>query len=153
MTKVSGNTIDKSDWPDGPWKDEPDRLDFAHVGYACLLLRNDSLGQWCGYVGIDKQHPYYGKGYDDCDVDVHGGLTYAEKCDGQRICHIPASGMPDDVWWLGFDCGHFGDLSPGMLALLRDAGIPNLIPETYRTFDYVKSQTEWLAEQLRTIAG
>ncbi len=29
--------VDKSQWPDGPWKNEPDRVDFVHAGYACAI--------------------------------------------------------------------------------------------------------------------
>ncbi len=31
-------TVDKTGWGDGPWNDEPDRVDFHHAGFACLLL-------------------------------------------------------------------------------------------------------------------
>ena len=30
----------------------------------------------CGYLGVPKDHPWYGKDYDEVDVEVHGGLTY-----------------------------------------------------------------------------
>lgn len=33
---------------------------------------------------------------------VHGGLTYSDRCHDD-ICHVPAPGEPDDVWWFGFD--------------------------------------------------
>ena len=39
-------------WGQGPWDDEPDRVDFEHAGFPCLLLRNPRLGQWCGYVAV-----------------------------------------------------------------------------------------------------
>ena len=38
------------------------------------------LGSWCGYVGVRGNHPAAGKDYDDLDVLVHGGLTYADYC-------------------------------------------------------------------------
>ena len=34
---------------------------------------------------------------------VHGGITYA---DGGKDSHHP---VDSDLWWLGFDCGHYGD--------------------------------------------
>jgi hypothetical protein len=147
--------IDKSTWPDGPWKNEPDREQWQHAGYACLAVRNHH-GNWCGYVGVDSAHPLYGKSYDDCDVEVHGGLTYAGKCDGP-ICHVPEPGMPDDVWWLGFDCAHAWDLVPGRLAFeletpaLRKYAAITRCEETYRDLAYVKASTEKLAEQLRAV--
>src|SRR6476646_948456 len=108
-------TIDKSTWGDGPWQSEPDRVEFVHAGFACLLLRNPRIGQLCGYVGVPREHPAYGRDYNGVDVEVHGGLTYANKCQGY-VCHVPADGMPEDVWWLGFDAGHAWDLTPGLNA-------------------------------------
>jgi hypothetical protein len=136
---------DRSLWPSGPWDAEPDRLDFVHSGFACLLHRGP-LGQWCGYVAVPETHPAFGKRYDDVKVKVHGGLTYADRCQGS-ICHVPQPGMPDNVWWLGFDCAHWGDVVPGMIR------IPE-IPEagerygTYKDLAYVRGETERLARQL-----
>lgn len=106
--------IDRAGWPKGEWDSEPDRVDFIHAGFSCLLHRN-TLGNWCGYVGVPETHPDFGKSYDDVeDVSVHGGLTYADLC-REGICHVPQPGMPEKVWWLGFDAAHFNDLVPGML--------------------------------------
>ena len=102
---------DKTRWPRGEWDNEPDRVDFLHAGFSCFILRN-MLGAWCGYVGVPSTHPAYRQDYNDVDVDVHGGLTYADVC-GDHICHIPEPGMPDDVWWLGFDTNHYCDYAPG----------------------------------------
>jgi hypothetical protein len=148
--------IDKSKWPAGPWHQEPDRAQWQHAGYACLMVRN-RVGAWCGYVGVDAAHPFYAKPYNDCDVAVHGGLTYADRCRG-TICHVPEPGMPDDVWWLGFDCAHCYDLAPGILAVelsipkLREYAQEHLREDTYRDLPYAKRETERLAEQLRAHA-
>lgn len=153
--------IDKSGWPDGPWKTEPDRLQWQHAGYACLILRNHH-GNLCGYVAIDRAHPLYGKDYDEADGDlrVHGGLTYADRCQG-LICHVPEPGMPDDVWWFGFDCAHLMDLVPGMFRSDVLKKMPpeivriekrHLLEDTYRDLAYVKAETESLADQLRALA-
>ena len=40
-------TYDKTRWADGPWMNEPDRVDFVHAGFACFALRN-YMGVWCG---------------------------------------------------------------------------------------------------------
>jgi hypothetical protein len=152
---------DKSTWGDGPWRYEPDRLDFEHEGLACLLHRGPG-GHWCGYVGVPPTHALYGKGYDDADVNVHGGLTYASKCSG-TICHVPKPGSPDDVWWFGFDCAHSGDLSSMKYASsirsrrgdynhAKALAANTWTVETYRTFEYVKAETERLAEQLAKLA-
>jgi hypothetical protein len=151
--------IDKSGWPPGPWHDEPDRVEFVHAGYACLVTRHPRHGHLCGCVGVDASHPYFGKGYDDCAVEkAHGGLTYAERCNGS-ICHVPEPGMPDEVWWLGFDCAHAGDLSPGILAFeltlpkLRPFAEEHLFEDSYRDLAYVRRATQELADELRAKAG
>lgn len=93
-------------------------------------------------------------------LDVHGGITYADKCQG-RICHVPKAGEPEDVWWFGFDCGHAGDLSPAHNARMEDTMPPHLKPsaceysrdEEYRTLDYVREQTNSLAVQLAELGA
>jgi hypothetical protein len=111
------HTIDKSGWSRGPWDDEPDKVSYRDdaTGLPCLIKRNPE-GVLCGYVGVANGHPAYGQRYEMVDVDVHGGLTYSDHCqDGPEdtaICHIPAPGEPDDVWWLGYDCGHSFDYCP-----------------------------------------
>ena len=108
----------------------------------------------CGYVGVPREHPAYGKQGEDVDVEVHGGVNYAHTCAGE-ICHVPAPGMPDDVWWLGFDCAHAGDLAPGIRATLRRLDVPDRegpFRDVYRALPYVRREIESLAEQLRAIA-
>lgn len=164
MAEPTSYVIDKSMWGDGPWQTEPDRVDFEHAGLPCLLLRNHA-GTWCGYAAVPPGHPLHGKGYDDLDVEVHGGLTYASAC-RDRICHVPKPGEPDDVWWFGFDCGHYRDFSPGIDALLRSirsrsqdehydhataVAAQNRLVEVYRDLAYVRAETERLADQLAAV--
>lgn len=82
----------------------------------------------------------------DIVIDVHGGLTYANQCSG-RICHVPKPGEPDNVWWFGFDCSHAGDISPAYDRSWRGES-----DDAYRTLDYVRAETNRLAEQLAEIA-
>lgn len=142
----------KSEWGDGPWQSEPDRVDFRFAGFPCLALRNHH-GTWCGYVGVPPGHPAYGKDYDSVDVEVHGGLSYARKCH-PPICHVPKPDEPDDVYWLGFDCGHAWDLSPGCNATLRIHGIREEPRdyEIYRDLEYVQNEIRSLAAQLKVMA-
>lgn len=127
----------------GPWHDEPDKAHWVDeaTGLDCLIVRNH-LGALCGYVGVPPAHPWHGKDYDDVYVDVHGGLTYADRCQEDEehgICHLPEPGRPDDVWWLGFDCAHSGDLVPG---------VGRVSPyETYRDLNYVRDEVAGLARQ------
>lgn len=115
---------EKSAWGPGPWDDEPDRVEWREPtmpGLVCLVARGP-MGNWCGYVAVPPGHPAHGADYNDVEVSVHGGLTYAERCQAGPaafVCHVPAPGEPDDVWWLGFDCGHAFDYSPAMEARMR----------------------------------
>jgi len=129
---------------------EPDRVDFIHAGFSCFIQRGP-VGAWCGYVGVPASHPAYGKDYNDVDVAVHGGLTYCGACDGS-ICHTPAEGMPDDVWWLGFDTNHWQDVSPVDMGKLLDM-IGYKQDGVYRNVNYATKETMELAEQLALMGG
>lgn len=50
----------------GPWNDEPDKKQWLdkETGLPCLIVRNQ-MGALCGYVGVSKEHPFYGKSYSD----------------------------------------------------------------------------------------
>jgi len=123
---------------EGPWSAEPDRQEWKYKGFPCLIVRNH-MGVLCGYVGVPSNHPYYQMNYEEIPLEVHGGLTYSQHC-RENICHKPAEGEPDDVWWLGFDCGHYGDLIPCYKDLNPDF--------EYRDMNYVKAEVEGLADQL-----
>ena len=64
-------------------------------------------GFHCGYVGVDTDHPVFGKDYDDellDNIEVHGGLTYAGD--------VPQTSK-SRFWAFGYDCAHVGDaISP-----------------------------------------
>ena len=106
-------------------------------------IREQTLGFLCGYVCVPEGHPWHEKdystalcGHDGCYnhtlgrcIEVHGGVTYAGDLGGGG-------------WWLGFDCGHGGDLVPG---LRRFHG------EVYRDEKYVTEQCEKMARQLADV--
>lgn len=139
----------KAELPPGVWQDEPDKEQWIdkETGLPCLLVRSFS-GALCGYVGVSRNHPAYKKDWDDVEVEVHGGLTFAAKCDpspNARICHVVEDGEDDKVWWLGFDCAHAFDISPNHLKLF---GGP-LGLQTYKDVDFVKNECASLAKQLK----
>jgi hypothetical protein len=156
MQTIEYRTIDKSDWPRGPWDCEPDKRQWVDekTGLPCLIVRaGHELGHLCGYVGVPRGHPFYEADYDSLPVEVHGGLTFASRCshgaEDRSICHKVEPGEPDDVWWLGFDCAHLGDISPGMERFrLRGYG-----GDTYKNIDYVTREVQNLARQLASIAS
>lgn len=128
------------------WKDEPDHVEFEYRGFPCIIHRVPSHGALCGYAGLKPGHKYHGKDYDSIEVEVHGGLTYSDKCQGE-ICHKAKSGEPEDIWWIGFDCMHSGDYLPGF-AKYRKLMTWGDEPLVYRDIPFVRKQIEQLVDQL-----
>jgi len=124
-----------------PWLFEPDRIEFASGGLDCVMVRGP-LDAWCGYFGVTREHPWYGKDYNaevDGDVDMNTciediGILNAfammrnrrKKGKAEIASLIPCHGgltwsgpshyiadSNEDIWWFGFDCGHSGDKIPG----------------------------------------
>lgn len=156
MQTIEYHTIDKSTWGDGPWQNEPDKVQYPdpETGMPCLIVRGPQ-GALCGYVGVPEGHPYYKKDGYDHDVNVHGGITFTGLCrpgadESHGICHAPGLGEPDNVWWLGFDCAHAWDIAPGMDAKYR---LPRSHEDVYRTINYVKAQIASLAKQLKALTN
>lgn len=77
--------------------------DFMVDEYRCVIIGH-YMGHRCGYVGIPKGHSLYRVYYNnvDPDIEVHGGFTYSDNGEGEYP-------VKSDLWWLGFDCGHFND--------------------------------------------
>lgn len=151
MKTIEYRTIDKRKWGHGPWQEEPDKVQWKDevTGLPCLAVRNPRCGHWCGYVGVAEGHPYFGKSYFDCDVEVHGGLSFAAFCRPEEnlegsVCHVPEPGEPDHVWWLGFDCAHAFDTLPAFPGV----AVPG---SSYKSLDYVKDQCARLAQQLEVL--
>lgn len=151
MDTLTYTFVDKTKWPRGEWDAEPDKMQWQDdaTGLPCLVVRGP-VGALCGYVGVAEGHPLHGKSYSDdavYDVRVHGGLTFDGPCQEREhgICHIPAPGDPDPVWWFGFDCAHGGDKAPAY-----DHGI--LSDGDYRNLAYVQNECRELAEQLKAVS-
>jgi hypothetical protein len=136
----------------GPWVDEVNRLEWEAYGLPCLITRNTLLGHLCGYVAVPPAHPLHGL---DCDeacqragLVVHGGLNYAQRCDG-RVCHVAKPGEPDDVWWFGFHCATGFDLLPYLCPRIS-RGAREMM--RYRDMNFVRVECEALALQLLAAA-
>jgi len=156
-----------------PWESEPNEMDFDYAGLKCAMRRNHG-GAWCGYVGLPKEHPWYGKGYSDAvtvpdsiinrivDVDKIGAINLlcasvdVENKSMEIVLAVDVHGgltfasdsikdTPEQgLWWFGFDCSHAGDISPNY-----DFGpFPG---DVYRIAEYVKKECESLADQLTAI--
>ena len=75
----------------------------TEAGLRAVVV-NGFMGVRCGYVGVPRSNPLFGKDYmatELAEVSVHGGLTYAES---DR--HYPVT---SELHWFGFDCAHWGD--------------------------------------------
>jgi hypothetical protein len=138
--------------PAGPWNDEPDRVEFEYAGMPCLVVRN-SQGAWCGYVAVPRDHPWHCVNYDNVKpaegdyVEVHGGLTYSAF--GPGVSQQPGV-EPNDVWWIGFDCNHSGDLSAyDIIQCGSSARDDGMWISYYRTVEYAQSHVKKLAEQVK----
>ena len=145
-------SIDRSRWGKGPWDNEPDKIQWTDetTELPCLIKRSH-LGTLCGYIGVPKGHPlhevsYFQKGkgselLDAVEDASHCGLTYSDKCqrgpESQTVCHVPEPGETDDVWWLGFDCGHLGDYVPAIPPIAFD--------DVYRDVAYVTHRVTHMA--------
>jgi len=149
--------VDKSSWGEGPWQEEPDKINWTDAGTAlpCMIVRGPS-GALCGYVGVPPGHPLHGVEYENFDVDVyaHGGITFTGECqEGEHgICHVPEPGEPEDVWWIGFDCAHGFDVMPAIDADLRRVGYVgssrHSLATAYKDVAYVTDQVRDLAQRL-----
>lgn len=141
-----------------PYKVE---LEWKAFGLSCAVVLAREAGHRCGYVRVPPTHPVHGKKYDAVDVDVHGGLTFAEI----EPCKEHEDGQG---WWLGFDCAHSGDAycDPDVgidelhteeakisLAVHRSIshGHPMPYEEHYWTEAEVVVETERLAAQLAAL--
>lgn len=118
-----------------PWTQEPDYAEFTLNGFTCVIRRPYLRSHLCGYVGLPKGHRAFGQDYDEIEVDVHGGLTYAS--------HDMVEYDGPCLWWIGFDCNHSGDFSPYYSKTIEDR------TEIYRTFGYLFVQLQSLTLQLQ----
>lgn len=131
-------------WPDGPWKSEPDDLEFEYKGYKCWITRNmDVGGHLLGYVLLPTEHKYHGVGYDDIPLDVHGGLTYSDSAQ-------------DGLWQIGFDCAHYNDFMPliGVIDKMvfgEHSKLKIRQGEAYRDIEFVKKEVINMVDQLEEL--
>jgi len=154
------------------WENEEDKKDWEKYGLKCAIRRNSITGVLCGYVGVNKKHSFYKKGYNDLvptfgrmkrntSIDNIGIINavcgeYDETVDKAIMALIlDAHGgityasqgndtyLPKNNWWIGFDCGHLYDKLPFM-----PIGVDN---DIYRDMEYVTNEVNNLAKQLYNI--
>ncbi len=107
---------------------------------AAILYVNDSHN--CGYVLLDKDHPWYGSNIDDHqDIDVHGGITFSKEAYWIPIVseNIMDISPESKLWAIGFDAAHLGD---------KTAYI-DYPEDTFKDVDYMTNECESLAKQIQ----
>ena len=109
-----------------------------HEGFEWVTVHNN-IGFRCGYVRVPLGHPWHGKGYENINAKVHGGLTFAEP---DEDC----GKGEDNAWWVGFDCAHYGDAPDPSLSnsekIFRSWGFG-----TIRDQEYVEKECRDLCNQ------
>lgn len=122
------------------WLDEPNLQVWLdrETQLFCCIMRQSHSGHLCGYVAVKGEHPYYRQPHDTLPGEIHeschGGLTFSDG-----TLHFPHE---PKLWWLGFDCAHYGDLCP--IKPFRIEGV-------YRNFEYVRKNVLSLAKALRNV--
>jgi hypothetical protein len=137
--------IDRSRWLEpGPWDNEPDVVEWTHMGVPCLIVRNH-IGALCGYAGVKPDDPLFSVKYQKVAPEVHGGVTYSgfRAQELERRMQPSVISSPIDYWFFGFDCNHSGDYAPGHSAWSKDH-----LPDRYHDIPSVRTETERLAECL-----
>lgn len=130
------------------------RLDRGSLeGFEYEIVHNLS-GYRCGYLRVTLGHPWFGKDYNDIDVDVHGGLTFSER---GKACTTHDG---KDEWWVGFDCAHAFDapdlelMSPDRAEYYKRNPIFHRTAEEHvRSTAYVKVELQKLVQQASVACG
>ena len=111
--------------------------EFEHAGLKCVVVMQRAAHR-CGYAGIDKKHPLYGKDYND-HLNINMSEMEGEPIGKRNIISIFAQAFDDTekvrietffdvhggityagrgsgkypiesyLWWFGFDCAHYND--------------------------------------------
>lgn len=133
-------TAPREHWGRGAWEDEPDLVEWAGQGdNRCIIRRNSMFGVFCGYLGVPPGHRWHGVPYEQLEhVQVHGQLTFSAP---RSPSPYARQNDPQDLWWLGFDCGHGLDYSPALMVAYRDLrgydGLPGPLRPRYRDLAFV----------------
>jgi len=75
------------------------KREWVYDGRECIVIKHPKIGHYCGYAKTPLNHlshtniTYQGDNHIKL-IEVHGGITYG----------------PDEDGFVGFDCGHAGDI-------------------------------------------
>lgn len=147
----------------GEWVEEPDFVEFEHLGFLCIVIRVFNKepfikketyfgGHLCAYVRIPENHPWYKKGYDEIEVDIHGGLSFSSLWKDEKT---PVA----NGYYIGFDCAHSMDICPSInlyiktnpyMKRLCEKYPLDLLPKPYyKNIEFVINECKLLANQAK----
>lgn len=156
------------------WLTEPDEDRAELHGLRCIIKRVLWSGHLCGYVGVPKDHPLFGKGYSDIviapkdkyhrkiDVDEIGainlfiGAVHAQQHDNDKVKSLDLCVLIDCHGGLTYSGDHApGEAIDGLWWFGFDcAHVGDYMPRSsyregiYRNMVYVRNICSMLAEQL-----
>lgn len=121
---------------------------FEYLGRDCIVIFN-RMGFRCGYVSVsakDKDFKFEGCDNVDCcafNISCHGGLTFGGKLNSDI--------KPKQEYYIGFDCGHFGDGFD--ITKANEYGFNTMIMSYINFGEYVTleeciNECKYIAEQL-----
>ena len=106
--------------------------------HTFIVYQHPRSGHLNGYVLLNEDEVVE----DAMNIDCHGGITL----EGDLAEIIPVTSGR----WLGFDCAHYGDMTPfhdeQLAAHGFDFGISS--EEVWRDPDFVESQCRFIIDQL-----
>lgn len=158
--------MDKSSWPNGVWRLEPDKMLWidSETGYECLIRRVRDLTTLCVYVGIQKDHPLHGTQLVQFRKDeslfnyfnnTHNNITMAIPCKkfqeepgpDDKIGRAYYENLPEptEIWYIGTDMINNYDVIP----IISDDPNDNTEDRTYRDIDYAYDVVTKLAADLK----
>ncbi len=151
---ISLEFFDKKKFPPGKWLSEPDLCHWDYKSVSCLVLRDMALGTWKGYVGVNKQHPFFRKTLidfskiDDAGMNsaVYGGICTAGKIP------VKYKKYGSNLWWFGIETSYGADYMPLLKLDTANADMVKLTSkQTYKDFSFIRRETNVLAECLTRI--
>ena len=115
---------------------------FFGFPYAVIMTE---LGHRCGYVGIPPEHCLYGKNLEELNkIRVHGGVTYG--FDNRKGYPVKTK---EPMFFIGFDCGHYGDApDPSVAARIPTISVYLNPGGIDRTREFVENECHEMAKQL-----
>lgn len=144
----------KQNFPPGKWLSEPDLCSWDHK-LPCLAIRDMAMGVWKGFVGVDEDHPFWNIHIEELlklpeameiFFGVYGGLSGAGR--------LPAKykEFAKNLWWIGIETTHGGDLMPLLKLDSDDADTAKLTStQTYKDLRFIRRETNKLAKLLAKI--